>query len=152
MDSDGYSDDEYDDTPGFYKSATLDEIAEHGFVFIPGRYFGAEDVEDDGVPFAEKVESLTRELATKWRQDVAHATRIPKPDVSTEGTTGTYRRDDRNHLASNSYRPCGALRACSFSDPRVYTRGYNMPIPHWKSALNHFAVSLQFRYLSRASS
>ena len=29
----------------------MQEIAEHGFVLTPGRYVGAEDVEDDGEPF-----------------------------------------------------------------------------------------------------
>ena len=47
-------------SPGFCKIATLDEIAEHGHVLTPGRYVGAEEVEDDGVPFAEKMEGLTR--------------------------------------------------------------------------------------------
>ena len=31
----------------------LTEIAEHGYVLTPGRYMRAEEVEDDGVPFAE---------------------------------------------------------------------------------------------------
>ena len=57
-----------EDIPGFCKSATLDEIAEHGYVLTPGRYVGAEEVEDDGVPFAEKMEGLTRELATQFRE------------------------------------------------------------------------------------
>ncbi|WP_372720033.1 hypothetical protein [Novipirellula sp.] len=37
-------------------------------VLAPGRYFGAEEVEDDGVPFAEKMEDLTRELATQFHE------------------------------------------------------------------------------------
>ena len=57
--------DAYEDIPGFCKSATLDEIAEHGYVLTPGRYVGAEEVEDDGVPFAEKMEGLARDLATQ---------------------------------------------------------------------------------------
>ena len=60
--------DAYEDIPGFCKSATLDEIAEHGYVLTPGRYVGAEEVEDDGVPFAEKMEGLTRELATQFHE------------------------------------------------------------------------------------
>ena len=35
-------------------------------MLTPGRYVGAEEVEDDGVPFAEKMEGLTRELATQF--------------------------------------------------------------------------------------
>ena len=41
---------------------------EHGHVLTPGRYVGAEGVEDDGVPFAEKLEGLTRELATQFHE------------------------------------------------------------------------------------
>ena len=44
------------------------EIAEHGYVLTPGRYVGAEEVEDDGVPFAEKMEGLTRELANQFHE------------------------------------------------------------------------------------
>ena len=62
----------YEDIPGFCKSATLDEIAEHGYVLTPGRYVGAEEVEDDGVPFAEKMEGLTRELATQFHESIGH--------------------------------------------------------------------------------
>lgn len=56
----------YEDIPGFCKSATLDEIAEHGYVLTPGSYVGAVEVECDSVPFAEKIEGLTRELATQF--------------------------------------------------------------------------------------
>ncbi len=48
--------------PGFCKSATTEEIAAHGFVLTPGRYVGAEDVEDDGEPFEEKMGRLVAEL------------------------------------------------------------------------------------------
>ncbi len=43
----------YEDVPGFAKSATTEEVREHHFVLTPGRYVGAEAVEDDGEPFAE---------------------------------------------------------------------------------------------------
>ena len=38
---------EYQDIPGFCKSATLEEIRKHGHVLTPGRYVGAEAQEDD---------------------------------------------------------------------------------------------------------
>ncbi len=50
------------DVPGFCRSATIEEIAAHGFVLTPGRYVGAEDVEDDGEPFEEKMARLAAEL------------------------------------------------------------------------------------------
>ena len=53
---------EYEDKPGFCKAATLKEIQAHGHVLTPGRYVGAEEVEDDGVPFEEKMAELTAEL------------------------------------------------------------------------------------------
>lgn len=58
----------YCDIPGFCKNAILEEIDKHGFVLTPGRYVGAEEAEDDGVSFAEKMEGLTRELATQFHE------------------------------------------------------------------------------------
>ena len=52
----------YGGLPGFCKSATTAEIASHGHVLTPGRYVGAEDVEDDGEPFEEKMTRLVTEL------------------------------------------------------------------------------------------
>jgi type I restriction enzyme M protein len=52
----------YEDKPGWWKSATLDEIKSHGYVLTPGRYVGAEEVEDDGVPFEEKMAELSASL------------------------------------------------------------------------------------------
>ncbi|HSW10813.1 MAG TPA: class I SAM-dependent DNA methyltransferase [Bacillota bacterium] len=52
----------YRHIPGFCKSATLDEIRQHGHVLTPGRYVGAEAQEDDGEPFEEKMKRLTATL------------------------------------------------------------------------------------------
>ena len=54
---------EYKDVAGFCKSATTEEIAGHGYVLTPGRYVGAEAVEDDGEPFDEKMRRLVVTLA-----------------------------------------------------------------------------------------
>ena len=53
---------EYADIPGFCKSATLDDIRKHGHVLTPGRYVGAEAVEDDGEPFEAKMQRLAATL------------------------------------------------------------------------------------------
>lgn len=56
-------DGEYEDIKGFCKSASIEDIREHEYVLTPGRYVGIEDVEYDGIPFDEKMESMTAELA-----------------------------------------------------------------------------------------
>jgi len=58
----------YADVPGFCKAATTDEIAGHGFMLTPGRYVGAEDVEDDGEPFEEKMKRLTAKLEEQFKE------------------------------------------------------------------------------------
>jgi type I restriction enzyme M protein len=52
----------YADVPGFCKSAALEEIRKHGHVLTPGRYVGAEALEDDGEPFEEKMKRLSARL------------------------------------------------------------------------------------------
>jgi len=52
----------YQDIAGFCKSATPADIAKHGFVLTPGRYVGAEAIEDDGESFEEKMTRLVVDL------------------------------------------------------------------------------------------
>ena len=52
----------YEDKAGWWKSATLEEIRKHDYILTPGRYVGAEEVEDDGPPFEEKMTALSTEL------------------------------------------------------------------------------------------
>lgn len=56
----------YKDVLGFCKSAKTDEIAEHGFVLTPGRYVGAEEIEDDDEPFEEKMPRLSAQLKNQF--------------------------------------------------------------------------------------
>ncbi|QIW16049.1 restriction endonuclease subunit M [Pasteurellaceae bacterium RH1A] len=61
----------YQDTPAFCYSASLEDIAQNDYVLTAGRYVGAEEQEDDGVPFAEKMQNLTaclREQFAKGRE------------------------------------------------------------------------------------
>ena len=53
---------EYADIPGFCRSVPLAEIAQHGHVLTPGRYVGAEEVEDNDEDFATKMQQLTEKL------------------------------------------------------------------------------------------
>src|SRR5699024_9869571 len=59
---------EYKDIPGYCKSATLKEIEKNDYVLTPGRYVGAPETEDDGIPFAEKMEQLTGKLKTQFEE------------------------------------------------------------------------------------
>jgi type I restriction enzyme M protein len=52
----------YADIPGFCKSATLEEIRQHGYVLTPGWYVGAPEQEEDDEPFAERMAHLVNEL------------------------------------------------------------------------------------------
>ena len=54
----------YADVPGFCKATKLDDIRKHGHVLTPGRYVGAEETEDDGEPFEEKMKRLARRYAS----------------------------------------------------------------------------------------
>lgn len=58
----------YADVAGFCKGATTAEIAAHGFVLTPGRYVGAEEVEEDGEPFEEKMPRLVAELNAQFAE------------------------------------------------------------------------------------
>lgn len=53
---------QYEDIAGYCRSVRLAEIGEHGHVLTPGRYVGAEAVEDDDEAFAEKMQKLTEKL------------------------------------------------------------------------------------------
>jgi type I restriction enzyme M protein len=60
----------YADTPGYCRSVTLAEIAEHGHVLTPGRYVGAEAVEDNDEDFADKMQTLTEKLGEQMAKGV----------------------------------------------------------------------------------
>lgn len=59
---------EYEDVPGFCKSATLEEIREHNHVLTPGRYVGAEAAEEDDVPFVVRFAELKKKLDEQFSE------------------------------------------------------------------------------------
>lgn len=52
----------YADEPGFCKAARLEDIKKHDYMLSPGRYVGSDVIEDDGEPFAEKMQRLIATL------------------------------------------------------------------------------------------
>jgi type I restriction enzyme M protein len=68
----------YADLPGFCKSANLELIRSHGHVLTPGRYVGAEAIEDDGIDFTEKMNGLTAKL----REQIAESRRLDEQILS----------------------------------------------------------------------
>ena len=58
----------YEDKQGFCKRATIDEIRANDYILTPGRYVGIEEVEDDGEPFEEKMERLTKTLSEQFKK------------------------------------------------------------------------------------
>ncbi len=61
-------DGEHKDIAGFCKSSTLEEIKSNDYVLTPGRYVGMAEVEGDGIPFHEKMRTLTGQLKEEFAQ------------------------------------------------------------------------------------
>lgn len=62
------NDNEYEDIQGFCKKADIEEIKSNDYVLTPGRYVGTEEQDDDGIPFEEKMKSLTSELSKQMKE------------------------------------------------------------------------------------
>lgn len=62
------NDDNYEDLAGFCKVATIEEIKENNYVLTPGRYVGVEEQKDDGIPFEEKMKTITSELKEQFEE------------------------------------------------------------------------------------
>lgn len=58
----------YSDVAGFCKSVKIDEIKKQGFILTPGRYVGAEEEEDDGIPFEDKMKELTSKISEQMEE------------------------------------------------------------------------------------
>ncbi len=68
----------YQDQAGFCKSVALEEITKHDFVLTPGRYVGAAEELDDGIPFAEKMAALTAKLSEQFAESAKLEAEIKK--------------------------------------------------------------------------
>jgi type I restriction enzyme M protein len=59
---------EFENIAGKYYSASTEEIAKQEYILTPGRYVGTEEVEDDGIPFKEKMDELTQTLSEQFKE------------------------------------------------------------------------------------
>ncbi|RRU14968.1 class I SAM-dependent DNA methyltransferase [Stenotrophomonas sp. 278] len=71
-------DEGYEDVAGFCYSAKLDDVRKHEHVLTPGRYVGAAEQEEDGKPFAEKMQRLTAQLAEQFAESAKLESEIKK--------------------------------------------------------------------------
>ena len=53
-------------------------MEKHDFVLTPGRYVGAAEEEDDGEPFAEKMQRLTAQLKDQFEESARLEAAIKK--------------------------------------------------------------------------
>lgn len=53
----------YENKLGFCKKVTIDEIKDNNYELTPGRYVGVENIQEDCVPFDEKMQKVTTELS-----------------------------------------------------------------------------------------
>lgn len=69
-------DGDYEDIQGFCKSASLEEVKENNYVLTPGRYVGTEAEEDDGIPYEEKIATITENLSGYFEESITLQERI----------------------------------------------------------------------------
>ena len=59
----------YCDVPGLCKSANIEEIRKNNYILTPGRYIDFKETEDDGIAFAEKMNTLTATLYGQMEEE-----------------------------------------------------------------------------------
>ena len=79
--------DDHTNVAGFCSAASLDDVRSHGYVLTPGRYVGADDSDNDDIPFQERFAALTATLNSHFdssdRLTIAIREQLTK--VSTNG-------------------------------------------------------------------
>ncbi len=68
----------YHDEVGFCKVATIEEIANYGYVLSPSRYVGVVEHDSDDEPFEETMTKLSREMFTLFENSHALEEQIIK--------------------------------------------------------------------------
>lgn len=76
---------DYEDVPGFCRSATIEDIRSHGHLLTPGRYVGAAEVKDDDEPFHDKMARLTSNLRSQFTESRTLEERIQTVLLAVDG-------------------------------------------------------------------
>jgi type I restriction enzyme M protein len=73
-----------EEVQGFCHVATIDDVAGYNYALTPGRYVGAEDVEDDELPFEEKFPLLMETLEEQFikSEELTNVIRASLSEVS----------------------------------------------------------------------
>lgn len=59
---------DFENIAGKYYSATIEEIVKQEYILTPGRFVGTEEVEDDSIPFKEKMDELIVTLGEQFKE------------------------------------------------------------------------------------
>ena len=99
-----------EDEAGFCAVKTLEDIQKQDYILTPGRYVGIAEQEDNGEPFAEKMDRLTQELGSLFEKGHYLEEKINK-NLSTVGFSihrSTF-QDEQEKLLINILRDCDTL-------------------------------------------
>jgi len=69
---------DYKNVVGECYSATTEDMAKNDYILTPGRYVGVAEVKDDGVPFVDKMNTLTTTLREQFEESARFEERIKK--------------------------------------------------------------------------
>ena len=105
-----FRNDTLEDEKGFCAVKTLDDIAAQDYILTPGRYVGIAEQEDDGEPFDEKMERLTKDLGALFEEGRYLEEKVNNNLKSIGFNTHipTFQEEQEN-LLRNILRECDAL-------------------------------------------
>ena len=106
----GYRNGTLKDESGFCAVKTLDDIKHQDYILTPGRYVGIAEAEEDGEPFEEKMERLTKELSSLFAEGRHLEDEINKQlnKIGYDCIIPTF-QDEQKSLLENILASCDAL-------------------------------------------
>lgn len=59
---------DYQNVPGFCKSATIEDVRKNNYILTPGRYIDFKEVAEDGIAFDDKMQTLSATLSAQMQK------------------------------------------------------------------------------------